>query len=223
LSVSYALIHDWDKATYCQEQSILHAKQLNDREDKIKKVFDYLSHLGEIYSNMGKLPEAKAVGEEAYLHVSEVDNPEHPLVLEAGGKLIEMLNATGDFYDAERFARVCYEALTRGPLDPDCFEAARAAMNLANASCNLIIKNGPESADFDEAEMLARKAVRIVKELKGPGSNKMIIASQILFEVTLMKRNFIDETKNLLEDYFNDTVSYDEVDGESTGCANHHL
>jgi hypothetical protein len=73
----------------------LHAKQLNDGEDMIKKVFDYLSRLGEIYPNMGKLPEAKAVREEAYIYVSEVYNPEHPLVLEAGGKLIEIVTEKG--------------------------------------------------------------------------------------------------------------------------------
>jgi hypothetical protein len=93
-------------------------------------------------------------------------NPEHPLVLEAGGKLIEILVLTGDFYDAERFARVCYEALTRAPLDPDSFEAANAAKNLVNSSYLLIETNGPESANIDEAEMLARKAVSIMKNLK---------------------------------------------------------
>jgi hypothetical protein len=48
---------------------------------------------------MDKLPKAKAVREEAYIYVSEVYNPEHPLVLEAGAQLIEILNQTGDFYD----------------------------------------------------------------------------------------------------------------------------
>jgi hypothetical protein len=73
--------------------------------------------------------------------------------------LIEILGLTGDYYDAERFARICYDALTRAPLDSNCYEAAEAARNLAEASCNLIRDIGPESADIDEAEMLARKAV----------------------------------------------------------------
>jgi hypothetical protein len=76
--------------------------------------------------------------EEAYIYVSQSHDPEHPLVLEAGGELIEILFETGDYYDAERFARVCYEALTRAPLDPNSFEAAIAARNLAIASCNLV-------------------------------------------------------------------------------------
>jgi hypothetical protein len=91
----------------------------------------------------------------AYVYVSEVYNPKHPLVLRAGGRLIGILS---HYYDAERFARICYEALTRAPLDPDSFEAAEAAINLVNASCNLIKSNGPDSADKEEAEMLARKA-----------------------------------------------------------------
>jgi hypothetical protein len=89
----------------------------------------------------------------------------HPLVLEAGGQFIEILNLTGDYYDAECFARVCYDILTRSPLDPDSLEAANAASNLANESVNLINKNGPENADIEESEMLARKAARIIKEL----------------------------------------------------------
>jgi hypothetical protein len=46
---------------------------------------------------MQKLVEAKAVREEAYICVSEAYNPEHPLVLEAGGKLVHILGQTKDF------------------------------------------------------------------------------------------------------------------------------
>jgi hypothetical protein len=47
---------------------------------------------------------------------------------------------------------------------------------LSLASCNLIEENCPESADIEEAEMLARKAVRIMKELKEPFSVEMLNA-----------------------------------------------
>jgi hypothetical protein len=172
---------------------------------------------------MGKLTESKAVSEEAYIHVSEAYDPEHPLVLEAGGKLIEILNRTGDYYDAERFARVCYDGLTRAPLIPDSFEAAIAASNLANASCNLINKNGPESADVDEAVMLARKAVRIIKELKGPTAIETLNAFNTLVNVVHVKKDFTDETKSLFDDYLSDVIRYQGIDGVTTSFANYNL
>jgi hypothetical protein len=93
--------------------------------------------------------------------LNETYDPEHPIVLEAGSRLIEILSRTGHHHDnVERFARICYECLTRTPLDPESFEAAEAAGNLSRASFDLIQANGPGSADIDEAEMLAKKAVR---------------------------------------------------------------
>jgi hypothetical protein len=77
-------------------------------------------------------------------------DPEHPLLLKAASKLIEILDETGDYYDAERFVRICYEALSRQTLDPDSFEEANAAMNLPQTSCNLIRVNGSESADISQ-------------------------------------------------------------------------
>jgi hypothetical protein len=208
LTAGYMKVKDWDKAIHYQEQSILHAKLLKDGEEKIKRAYDYISRLANLYHSIGKLTEEKAVNEEAYMYVSEVYDPEHPLVLEAGRELIGILNRTGNFYDAERFARVCYDGLTRAPLDPDSFEAAKAASNLAEASFNLIDKNGPESADIDEAEILARKAVQIIKEFTGPGSTENIDAFEVLANVLFIKEDFIDETKSLLYDYLSNAIRY---------------
>jgi hypothetical protein len=172
---------------------------------------------------MGQLNEAKAIREEAYMYVNETYDSEHPLVLEAGGELIEILNRTGNYYDAERFARVCYEALTRAPLDPNSYEAADAARNLANASCNLIETNGFKSAVIEEAEMLARKAVRIMKELKESKSIEMINTFQTLVNVLSTKKDFSDETKRLLEDYLNYAIRFQGLDSESASFAQRHL
>jgi hypothetical protein len=94
--------------------------------------------LGGIYHGSNEREKAKSIREEAYMHVNETYNPEHPLVLEAAGQLIGTLLNLGDFYNAERFARICYDALIRPPLDPKSYEAAKAAGNLANASRFLI-------------------------------------------------------------------------------------
>jgi hypothetical protein len=38
-----------------------------------------------------------------------------------------------------------------------------------------------------------------------------------------MKEDFTDDKKSLLEDYLNDAVRYEGIDGESTACANFHF
>jgi tetratricopeptide (TPR) repeat protein len=218
LGLNYRELKDMDKALHYSEQSVYHAKQMKEGEIKTKRVFDALNNLSETYSIVGKIAELKAVTEEAYTSVSEIYNPEHPLVLKAGGNLIEILCMTGDFYDAERFARM-YDALTRLPLDPESFEAVGAGDRLAFASCLLIKANGPESADIDEAEMLARKAVRIVKELKGPGSESMRYNFNVLVEVLALKEDYSDTTKDLLEVYLSDAIRSKGRNGRIIGHA----
>jgi hypothetical protein len=164
---SYRSLHDWNKTEHYCRQAVEHTKKLKGVEDRLRRVFDILTNLADAYCLSDRLPQAKEIREEAYIYVSEVYNPEHPLVLQAAGKLIETLTAVGDFYDAERFARICYEGLTRPPLDPESYEAAEAASNLAFASHDLIKAYGPDGADIEEAEMLAKKSVRIIKKLKG--------------------------------------------------------
>jgi tetratricopeptide (TPR) repeat protein len=138
LTQAYAQLKDWDKAEHYSKQSIFHTKQMKGGEIKIWWVYDTLSWLGNVYEFSNKIKESKAVREEAYMYVNAVYDPEHPLVLEAAGNLIETLFLTGDHYDAERFARICYQSLTRPPLDPESYEAAKAAGNLAQASFDLI-------------------------------------------------------------------------------------
>jgi hypothetical protein len=60
-----------------------------------------------------------------YICASEVHHPEHPLVLEAGSLLIMILGRTGDYYDAERFARISYESFTRASSDPESYDVAK--------------------------------------------------------------------------------------------------
>jgi hypothetical protein len=176
LSISYKVLKDGNKAQHYCEQSLLNAKRLKEGKMKTQRAYGTLSCQGDPYEmmDMDKLTEEKAVREEAYICVSEMYDPEHPLVLAAGDRLISSFLFTGDYYDAERFARVCYGSLTGPHLDPECCEADRAACSLALATHKLIKANGLECADIEEAEMLARKAVRIMKELKGHDSNSLI-------------------------------------------------
>jgi hypothetical protein len=223
LSKGYRQLENWDKAEYYCKQSIFHAKQMKKGETKIRRVYDTLSWLGDIYHLCHKLTESKAVREEAYMFVNEVYDPEHPLVLEAAGNLIETLGMTGDHYDAERFARICYQSLTRPPLDPESYEAAKAAGNLARASYNLIKANGPGSADIEEAEMLAIEAVRIIRALKGRSDIFIPCFFDVLVNIRLLKKDYGDGTKSLLEDYLADAIRDQGIDGKLTSTANELL
>jgi hypothetical protein len=224
---SFSLCHtnlsDFNKAHHHCDQSIYYAKQLKEGEEKRKWVYDTLIWKGDLYYQLCSFNVAKVAMEEAYIYVSEIYNPEHPLVLEAADKLIQALGQTHDYYDAEWFARICYEALTRAPLDPESYEAARAATRLANASRHLIDENGADSADIEEAEMLARKAVRIVKKVKGPCSEEIRFSFSFLMDIKCHKNNYGQETKGLLEDYLSDAIRYEGMDGRITGHANDFL
>lgn len=133
VALSLRKLNDWDKRQHYLEQSILHGKQMTDGESKMDRVFHSMAKLGDLFQEKGKVIEAKIIMEENYIYLSEKYDPKHPLVLKAGANLIQILALTGAFYDAERFSRICYEGITRKPLDPDSYEAARAAMNLAHA------------------------------------------------------------------------------------------
>jgi tetratricopeptide (TPR) repeat protein len=212
----YGQLKNWDKAEHHCKQSIFHAKQMKGGQMRIRRVFDALSLLGDTYHLCDKLTESKAVREEAYMFVNEVYDPEHPLVLEAASNLIGTLGMTGDHYDAERFARICYQCLTRPPLDPESYEAAKAAGNLARASYNLIEANGLGSADIEEAEMLASEAVRIIRALKGPSDVNIPCFLLVLVNIRFKKKDYGEGAKSLLEDYLAHAIRDQGIDGEHT-------
>jgi hypothetical protein len=144
---------DWDKAQYYAEQSVANAKLMKEGDVKLKTVFNSLSELGKLYQWVGKFTESKDVRIEAYELVSMVHDPEHPMVLEAGSNVIKINGELGEHYDAERFARICYEGLNRHGLDPESYEATSAAIDLAKATFNLIKTNGPENANIVEGKL----------------------------------------------------------------------
>jgi hypothetical protein len=52
----------------------------------------------------------------------------------------------------------------------------------------LLNANGPESANIEEAEVLARKALRIMKKLRGPVSDEMSDAFNVLMSIIFLKK-----------------------------------
>jgi hypothetical protein len=113
--------------------------------------------------------------------------------------------------------------LTRPPLDPESFEAAKAATNLSCASINLINANGPESADIEEAKLLAREGVRTIKEIKGFDSPDYRWCFDNLLKVLFFKKDYGKESQSLLEDNLSDAIRHQGMDGKITYRANDYL
>lgn len=223
LSVGYTLLNDWDKVQFYCEQSVSHAKLLKEGETKIKKVINVFNNQSDRYSQMSKIIEAKAVIEETYMYVSEMYDHEHPLVLKASSHLIQVLISTKDFYNAERFARICYECLTRSSLDPESYDAGDAARNLALASCELLEANGLESANIEEAEKLARESVRIMKILEGSTSGDVKSSFNVLVRVLTLKNDCGDDLKSVLEDQLSYAIRGWGTDAKITSIAHADL
>lgn len=107
---------DFNKAENHIEKSLTYAKLIAEKEMRIEKVYDTLCAKGKIYFLQLKFESSKSVCEETYNLVAEAYNPTHPMVLSAANLLITTLIKLKEYYDAERYARICYECLTR-PVD----------------------------------------------------------------------------------------------------------
>jgi hypothetical protein len=103
------------------------------------------------------------------------------------------------------------------------YAVAEAAINLSNASCFLNEANGPGSTDIEEADMLAKMGVRIMKELKGPTNEKYRWSFHASTRVKIFQGDFSDESKSLLGYFLNDAIQHQGMDGRITGHANEYL
>ena len=90
--------------------------------------------------------------------------------------MINVLILTEEYEDAERYARISYECLTRS-IDTESEEVANAAESLANIMYNLI-RRGVEGVNVVEAEMLSRKVLRIRQRVNG-ANNVVTVNSRI--------------------------------------------
>lgn len=86
-----------------------------------------------------RLLEAKAVLEDFYKLVAVAYNLILPQVLYAGSKLINILIPLEEYEDAERYARICYECLTR-PVETESIDVADAALSLAQIKIHHLMK-----------------------------------------------------------------------------------
>jgi hypothetical protein len=87
----------------------------------------------------------------------------NPLLL---SNLINELIELKEYHDAERYARMYYKQSTE-PIDTVNLEVSNASELLAEAISMLYSQYGPEKFDVLEAEMLSRKALRIIETIYG--------------------------------------------------------
>jgi tetratricopeptide (TPR) repeat protein len=196
-------LHNYDKAGICFDRAILYGKRIGreqTRTDYVYKTFlaktESLHHQSILNLNCMSPQIVKGVYEDAYNWMAEAYNPYHPKVLEAANHLIKILIQTEEYYDAERYAIICYECLTR-PVDTESDEVAFAAEALARINHELVARN--KGGDHEKAEYLCRKSLRIWESLYEPDVFPIGIALDTLSDILILKENHDDEVKDLLE------------------------
>jgi tetratricopeptide (TPR) repeat protein len=209
---------DYDKATdYC-DMALSHARLVITEDARINLIYQTLIRKGQNLGSQSKNNEAKAVFEELYNFIVEIHYPDHPLVLTAANRMIEILITLEEYEDAERYARISYECLTR-PTDTESEEVADAAMTLASVTYNLICCG--KDGNMAEAEMLARKSLRITQKNHGCDTSSVKI---ILSNILSKKDGDHDcERKSLLEQCLASYIKAQGVDGIFVARVNNGL
>jgi tetratricopeptide (TPR) repeat protein len=211
--------HD-EAANYC-DMALSHARRVIIEEDKIRLTYEALMTKGYNFQSQSKYNEAKTAYEEVYNFMVEIHYPDHPLVLEAANRMISVLTVLEEYEDAERYARICYECCTR-PIDTESEEVADAAVELAHVTSKLIL-NGKDG-DIVEAEMLARKSLRIMQKIYGSNTSNTCPDKITLSNILSAKcGNHENERKSLLEQCLASYVKLQAGDGNFVARANDGL
>jgi hypothetical protein len=162
-----------------------------------------------------KYSEAKTVYEEMYNLVAEAYYVDHPMVLTAANYLINVLILTEEFEDAERYARISYECLTRS-VDSECEEIANASESLANVTFELICRKGVEGGDIMEAEMLCRKALRIKEKIHGANQGMTVNTRVHLSNILSVRGIHDNERERLLQQCLAINIRVFGINGSDT-------
>ena len=136
-------------------------------ENHTIELFKALRTYGYLMERQSLYVEAIKNFEDAYICVSEAYGPVHPRVLEAAGYLTDSLLQSKNYVRAEGYARITYESLVdpRNGISPDSFDVARGAQQLVQI-CYLTPRHlCIATVSFEEGELLARKALRIVESV----------------------------------------------------------
>lgn len=112
--------------------------------------------------------------------------------------MIYVLIQLNEYYDAELYASIAYECLTK-PIDPEAKEVSQIAQLLAEVTYSLLSHNEATDVDMLEAEMLARKSFLINDKIYGPEDSSTVLALLTLARILMLIENHDDEVEDLLK------------------------
>lgn len=187
-------------AQYHGQQALTIAREFSD--DSVLRKTSYLNlalrGLADVRCAQDLHGEALVLSKEAYELVSGVHGPEHPDVQDAAVELIKHLMNSGNFSQADDFARVNYETLMGGS-DPESYASSKAMLQLALiwAEKPFDPTEGPELGE--EAEQLAKRAHKIAVRRSGHdlrNADSYLIA---ICDVSMKRCQLTTETRKNLE------------------------
>jgi tetratricopeptide (TPR) repeat protein len=220
LSTLYISLEEYDKADdYCN-LAISHARLVIIEDWRIESIYNALFAKGDSLYSQSRFIEAKAVCEEVYNFMVDIYYTDHPLVLHAANLMIRTITEIGEHKDSERYARISYECLTR-PIDNESEVIADAAQTLAQVIHTLICSG--EDGDIVEAEMLARKSLRIKEGIHGVNHSLTCTVKITLSNILQRKTGGNEERKSLLEQTLASFVKSEGDDGEFVARVNSGL
>lgn len=110
ISECYVHMSDNDKVECYTNLAIVHVKKVTVTATRVSLIYyGLIMKLLSLY-RQSKYIDCKTLCEECYNLVTEVFNPIHELVLKAASILIKTFIKLGEFYEAERYSRIYYEA-----------------------------------------------------------------------------------------------------------------
>lgn len=213
-------LNNYDEASKHCEIAFSHASHVTCKEEREVILYEILIRKGNNLTSQTKYNEAISVYEELYNMVIEIHDLDHPLVLTAANLMIDCLNSMGRCKEAEGFARISYECLTR-PVDNESEEVADAARSLAD-NIDAVLRSGGDG-DIVEAEMLSRKALRIMTGIHG---SNHFVTSSVKIELSNIlghSSNSNDERKALLEQTLPSFIKLQGNNGDFVAKVNNGL
>lgn len=223
LSECHMRLRDYVKAESHADKGISYAKLIIIEEERVELLSLALRKKARIFYYQFKYKEAQLVYEEMYNALVEVYQPDHPKVLAAANQMIQNLIDLKEFGDAERYARISYDCLTR-PVDTESIGVAHAAMALADVTYKLICESKQEGWNMLEAEMLARKAIRIYEKIYGHDNLAyQATAFQVLSKILTSIGNHDIEAKDLFEKALSIYVDSEGTNGHNVAIMNYQL
>jgi tetratricopeptide (TPR) repeat protein len=194
LGLCYDNIFKFDKALAMYDESISY------HSFRKGHLYILLEHKGKCLFHQHRLDEAKIVVSESYNMIIEKYDPTHIDVLRIANLLVTILIELKELYDAERFANVIYESLTK-PIDADNLAVAEAASIYARATYCLIKNNGYNNSNLNDVikiEMLSNKALRIMDGLFGSVyGNKINILTTLYNTFRLKNANLTENAEEV--------------------------